>query len=191
MHRAPFTSTAARLETVQRRICDWIAPLACALAMLSGCIASSTRSTSQPASDRASNKSREFPLDSLPTSTVTVNGHVLRVWLALDVPRQSEGLMFVPSSEIDDDQGMLFVFPDERMLGFWMLNTIAPLDIAYARFDGTIVKIWQMPPQTLQTFPSIEPAMFALELKQGTLARLGVKEGDRLTIPSDVFKTTP
>lgn len=168
-----------------------LAATAAVLAAIGGCMSSSSAPGPQPSDGRISDKRREFPLDSLPTSTVTVNGHTIRVWLALDPARQAEGLMFVPSSEIEDDQGMLFVFPEERMLGFWMLNTIAPLDIAYARFDGTIVKIWQMPPQTLQSFPSVEPAMFALEVKQGTLARLGVKEGDRLTIPPDVFKTTP
>jgi hypothetical protein len=95
--------------------------------------------------------------------------------------------MFVPPEEIADDQGMLFVFSDESIRGFWMRNTITPLDIAFARMDGTIVKIWQMPPRTLQTFSSIEPAMFALEVKQGTFGRLGIKEGDRLDIPPEVL----
>jgi uncharacterized membrane protein (UPF0127 family) len=53
--------------------------------------------------------------------------------------------------------------------------------------NGTIVKIWQMPPQTLQTFSSIEPAMFALEMKQGAFARLGIQEGDRIDIPPEVL----
>ncbi len=99
--------------------------------------------------------------------------------------------MHVPSSEIADDQGMLFVFPDESVRGFWMKNTVAPLDIAFARADGTIVKIWQMPPLTWQTFSSIEPAMFALELKQGTLGRLGIREGQVMQIPKDALTTAP
>jgi uncharacterized membrane protein (UPF0127 family) len=82
---------------------------------------------------------------------------------------------------------MLFVFDNERIRGFWMRNTIAPLDIAFARMNGTIVKIWQMPVLTLRTFSSIEPAMYALEVKQGTFERLGIKEGDRLEIPADVL----
>jgi uncharacterized membrane protein (UPF0127 family) len=145
---------------------------------------------------RVSDASREYPLDSLATSTVTINGQVLRVWLAQESAPQAagttrsiveEGLMFVPTVEIADDQGMLFVFPDERLRGFWMRNTIAPLDIAFARMNGTIVKIWQMPPLTLATFSSIEPAMFALEAKQGTFARLGIKEGDRMEIPASAL----
>ena len=153
-------------------------------------------STSSPTTRRASDALRSYPLDSLPTSFITINGHILRVWLARDsvqarpgVERTvvEEGLMFVPPEEIGDDQGMLFVFADESIRGFWMRNTIAPLDIAFARMNGTIVKIWQMPPQTLRTFSSIEPAMFALEMKQGTFARLGIKEGDRIDIPPEVL----
>jgi len=145
---------------------------------------------------RASDAKRTYPLDSLPTSTVVANGHIFRVWLVqeFDTKRPgavTEGLMHVPSSEIADDQGMLFVFSDERLLSFWMRNTVAPLDVAFARLNGTIVKIWQMPPLTLQTFPSIEPAIFALEVKQGTFQRLGIREGDRLLVPADVFKTQP
>ena len=169
---------------------------AAALATLPGCTGSSAgggNSTHESsAAGRTSDLLRTYPLDSLATSTVTVNGQVFRVWLAQEFDTQrpglvQEGLMHVPTSEIADDQGMLFVFPDESVRGFWMRNTIAPLDIAFARMNGTIVKIWQMPALTLQTFSSIEPAMFALEVKQGTFGRLGIKEGDRLEIPASVL----
>lgn len=137
---------------------------------------------------RASDAKRKYPLDTLPRAEVTIAGHTFQVWVAhaADPARPNvlqEGLMYVPSEEIGDDEGMLFVFTDERVRGFWMLNTIAPLDIAYARMNGQIVTIAHMPPQTLQTFSSIEPAMFALEVKQGTFARLGIQEGQTLQVP--------
>lgn len=153
--------------------------------------ASTTQPTTGPGgSSRASDAARRYPLDALPTATVVVGDHTLRVWLARELDAQrpgvvEEGLMHVPADEIADDQGMLFVFANEQIRGFWMRNTITALDIAFARADGTIVKTWQMPPLTLRTFSSIEPAMFALELKAGTLARLNVREGDRLEIPLD------
>lgn len=141
---------------------------------------------------RVSDLARRYPLDSLPTSTVTIEKHILRVWVAAENDPErpgvvQEGLMHVPAAELADDQGMLFVFPDEQLRGFWMKNTIAPLDIAFARMNGTIVRIWQMPPLTLQTFSSVEPAMFALEAKQGTFARLGIQEGQRLEIPPELL----
>jgi uncharacterized membrane protein (UPF0127 family) len=152
-----------------------------------GCIGS----TSGEGGGTSSAARRQFPLDTLPTSTVTINEHTLRVWLVTTPERREEGLMFVPENEIADDQGMLFVFPDERYQGFWMKNTITALDIAFARMDGRIVTIHTMPPLTLRTFPSLEPVMFALEVKAGTFQRLGIAEGDRIDIPADVFKTTP
>ena len=151
------------------------------------CVGSPPNSTA----DESSSSRRQFPLDTLPTSSVTIKESTFRVWLALDDDRREEGMMFVPESEIADDQGMLFVFPDERYLGFWMKNTITPLDIAYARMDGTIVATHTMPILTLQTCPSYEPAMFAIEVKAGTFERLGIGEGDRMDIPAEVFKTQP
>jgi len=183
-------------------------PILSACATMAGCVGSSngtdTGAASRPApsdnDSRISDARRTYSLDLLPTAVVTVNNEAFRVWLAREsAPRATgalrtvveEGLMFVPPEEIADDQGMLFVFSDERMRGFWMLNTITPLDIAFARANGTIVRIQQMPPYTLQTFSSIEPAMFALEVRQGTFARLGIAEGDRIEIPSDVLHGTP
>lgn len=159
-----------------------------------GCVGSpgtSPGSEGDGSSGRVSDSVRTHPLDSLHTAEIGIGGVTFRVWLALTPTEIQEGLMHVPAAEIPDDGGMLFVFPDEQPRSFWMLNTIAPLDIAFARADGTIVTIWQMPPQTLQSFPSIEPAMFALETKQGTFERLGIKEGDVIGIPAEVFKLLP
>lgn len=159
-----------------------------------GCAGSTNGGGGEPIS--ASDARRKYPLSTLPTSTVTIDGHAIRVWVVQDFDPQrpgavQEGLMHVPPEEIADDQGMLFVFRTERVHGFWMFNTITPLDIAYARMNGTIVTIAQMEPLTLDTHSSIEPAMFALEVKQGTLAALGIAEGDRMEIPDEVLQVMP
>lgn len=151
---------------------------------LAGCLG-------QGAASDSSDSQREFPLSTLPTSTVKIGTNSFRAWLATTPEQQAEGLMFVPESEIADDQGMLFVFPSEELRGFWMKNTITSLDIAFARLDGTIVAIHTMPPLTLRTFSSIEPAMFALEVKAGTFERLHVAEGDRIEIPAGLLKSAP
>lgn len=137
---------------------------------------------------RRSDAQRRFPLDSLKTATLRINDHEFRAWLALTGDQHTEGLMFVPEDEIQDDQGMLFVFNDEEPRSFWMRNTITSLDIAFARSDGRIVKIWTMPPLTLNSFPSVEPAMFALEVKAGTFQRLSIREGDRIVIPEEALR---
>ena len=161
------------------------------LAMTGGCIGSANGTGSGAGSGQASSELRQFPLDTLRTATISINGHEFRVWLAEETDQHLEGMMYVSEDEIADDQGMLFVFPDERLHAFWMKNTITPLDIAYTRMNGTIVKTWTMTPLTLQSYPSIEPAMFALEVKAGTFEQLGIREGDRIAIPDEVFKASP
>lgn len=151
-----------------------------------GCIGASTGDDDLTAA--SSIERRSFPLDTLDTSTVSVKDQTFRVWVADTPAVRTEGLMHVPESEIADDQGMLFIFGYEQYLGFWMRNTVTSLDIAFARLDGTIVATHTMPPLTLQTFPSYEPAIFALEVKAGTFARLGIEAGDRLDVPDELFK---
>ncbi len=140
---------------------------------------------------RASDAARQFPLDSMATAKIDVNGNTFRVWLARTSAQTTEGLMHVPTEEIEDDQGMLFVFSSNDFRSFWMRNTIAPLDIAFIRSDGLIVKIHTMPILTLQSFPSERPAQFALEVKAGTFERLGIREGDHVEIPAAVSNTSP
>ncbi|MFO0840466.1 MAG: DUF192 domain-containing protein [Phycisphaerae bacterium] len=156
---------------------------------VAGCIGSSEDAARNAA--RGSAAQRKFPLDTLKTSSISINGQAIRVWLATTPDTREEGLMHVPENEIADDQGMLFVFPNEQQLSFWMRNTITSLDIAFARGDGTIVATWTMPPLTLQNFPSGEPSQFALEMKAGAFQRLNVKTGDRMIIPAEASKVSP
>lgn len=153
---------------------------------------SATGATPAAVTTPSSDRQRRYPLGTLPTDKVTINGHVFRVWLARENDAQrpgvlEEGLMFVRPEELADDQGMLFIFSEESVRSFWMRNTVTPLDIAFARTNGMIVQTWQMPPLTLRTFESVEPVLFALEVEAGTFSRLGIKEGDRLEVPDTVF----
>lgn len=163
--------------------------------LAAGCLGSGGNG-SGTGSAESSDARRQYPLGTLPTATVRIGEHTFRVWVAQDYDATrpgvvQEGLMHVLPRELADDQGMLFIFDDERVRSFWMLNTVTPLDIAFARLNGTIVKTWQMPAQTLQSFSSIEPAMFALEVKQGTFARLGIREGDRMEVPASLLAPAP
>lgn len=117
--------------------------------------------------------------------------HTLTVWLARTPSEQARGLMNVPESELPADRGMLFIFPFDQVLSFWMRNTIIPLDIAYIRSDGTIVRTLTMQPLDENSHPSIEPARFALEVRAGELAARGIAAGDRVEIPPSVLNPTP
>ena len=131
-------------------------------------------------------------------STLRINDQTFEVWLALTSNQQTRGLMHVPAEELTPiargdavapvQRGMLFVFPDERELGFWMLNTITALDIAYISADGRIVKTYTMAPLETRIYPSIEPAKYALEVQAGLFEQLGIVAGQTVEIPESVLK---
>jgi len=110
--------------------------------------------------------------------TIRAGGVEVRVEIADEPSEHSRGLMFRES--LAENAGMLFIYPSERTLAFWMKNTLLPLDIAYADREGRIVDIQQMEPQTLDTHPSAAPAQYALEMNQGWFEANGVRVGDRI-----------
>lgn len=97
------------------------------------------------------------------------------------------GLMNVTEGELPADYGMIFVFSYDQYQSFWMRNVVIPVDIAYIRSDGTIVKIYTMEPLNESGYPSIEPARFVLEVGGGEFARWGIREGDHVEIPAELF----
>ncbi len=97
------------------------------------------------------------------------------------------GLMNTTEAELPTDRGMIFVFDDDAIRSFWMRNTIIPLDIAYIRTDGTIVKTYTMQPLDETGYSSIQGARFALELRSGQLSQRGIKAGDMVQIPAELL----
>ena len=148
----------------------------------------------------ASLPTKRNDLETMTTARIHIGQHMFEVWLATEPQEQQLGLMQVTAEELtplssvssqepsDVYRGMLFVFPNDRLLSFWMYNTITPLDIAYIRSDGQIVSTHTMAPLETRVYPSIEPARFALEIPAGLLAQLGIKRGDHVEIPESVLK---
>jgi uncharacterized membrane protein (UPF0127 family) len=114
----------------------------------------------------------------LPTAAIHVGNHRLRVEVADTPASRGRGLMF--RSELPDDRGMLFVFPEEKVLEFWMRNTEIPLSIAFADASGRIVRIADMEPRSEEIVSSVAPARYALEVKRGWFDAHGVRSGDSL-----------
>ncbi|MDQ3193534.1 MAG: DUF192 domain-containing protein, partial [Bacteroidota bacterium] len=63
------------------------------------------------------------------------------VELAENDDERTQGLMYRRS--MDDEKGMLFIFPNEEPQSFWMRNTVIPLDIMYVNSKKEIVKIFK------------------------------------------------
>ena len=81
----------------------------------------------------------ERPRTELPTAPIIVGNERVTVELAATRAQRGRGLMF--RETLAEDGGMLFLFPDEQVLEFWMRNTRIPLSIAFADASGRIVRI--------------------------------------------------
>lgn len=110
-----------------------------------------------------------------PTATIDVAGHPVKVEIAADDELRMRGLMYRDS--LGADRGMLFIYPDEQMRGFWMKNTRIPLDIAFADSQGRILWIDQMKPLDTNTTSSRYPAKYALEMNEGWFAAHSITVG--------------
>jgi uncharacterized protein len=103
----------------------------------------------------------------------------VRVEIA-DTNNQRElGLMF--RRHLDEEAGMLFVFPGPAKQVFWMKNTYLPLDMVFADTDARIVGIVaNAEPQSEAQLTVDAPAQYVLEVNGGFCSRHGVAAGDRL-----------
>ena len=88
---------------------------------------------------------------------------------------RAQGLMY--REELAEDAGMLFIFPESSVRGFWMQNTYLPLDIAFMDASFRIVDIQQMEPLTTDQHTARAPFMYALEMNQGWFEAHGVGIG--------------
>jgi hypothetical protein len=116
-----------------------------------------------------------FDKSALTIETAT-GPHRFAVELAVTPAQQEQGLMF--RSKLAPDAGMLFDFGDTAPRGFWMKNTLLPLDMLFIAPDGRIVDIHERAvPLSEAVIVSAVPARAVLELNGGTVARLGIKIG--------------
>jgi hypothetical protein len=107
-----------------------------------------------------------------------------RVELAVTDDEVRTGLMHRES--MPEDAGMLFVFDPPSHTGFWMRNTLIPLDIAYMDADGTIKEIVHGEPLNETVLRPALPYWYVLEVNGGWFERHGLGVGDRALIPADL-----
>ena len=130
----------------------------------------------------STDQAMRLPVDPMSLVAETAAGErSFTIEIADDQSERSNGLMFRES--MDDDHGMLFVFPETRPVGFWMKNTPMPLDLIFIGEDGIIRDILPGEPFSEAQISPGEPVRFVLELKRGTAAKTGIKDGDLVRHP--------
>jgi hypothetical protein len=114
---------------------------------------------------------------------VTINGRTWKVEVADTYSRRYRGLS--DRMSVPEGTGMLFVYPWAQHLSFCMRDCLVDLDIAFLDAGGMVVGVRTMRVEErgreVESYLSVEPAQYAVEVAAGELGRSGVKKGDRAT----------
>lgn len=93
--------------------------------------------------------------------------------------QQQHGLM--GRLKMDENAGMLFLWPADTAVEMWMKDTPLSLDMLFIDKTGKIVYIAQkMIPNTETPIGAAQPVRGVLELLGGTAATKGIRTGDRV-----------
>ena len=185
-------------------------PIIC-LSLLLGCSPTTARQTAPPPPPQAHPAPTAPPEDPTPPEDlepltphpvsklqrlrIEVGGAPFVMEIADDTRSRARGLS--GRTRVAPTEGMLFVYPEPRELGFWMNERLTDLDIIYVDQHGRIKSMHRMkaePPRQegerqsqyearLPRYRSIHLVQFALEFAPGTIERLNLRLGDMLTLP--------
>ena len=120
------------------------------------------------------------------TATITTRAGVkvvVQVEIARTSAERQRGLM--NRRTLPAKAGMVFVYPQAVSNGFWMKNTLIPLDIAFYDARGKILRILTMQPCRRDPCRSYDPNVAyraALEVNAGSFRRWRVRTGDRIAV---------
>jgi uncharacterized membrane protein (UPF0127 family) len=96
---------------------------------------------------------------------------------------RAQGLMF--REKLAANAGMLFIYPGEQPVSFWMKNTLIPLDMLFLKANGSIAHIAHNAiPHDETPIDSGAAVQAVLEVNGGTAEALGIKEGDKVEYQS-------
>lgn len=136
-----------------------------------------TKSEDQP----EQKKGRQLELIEEVTFLNQDNEEISKITVAVadDQQERNQGLMDV--TRLPADAGMLFIFPAEEELSFYMANTPLPLDIMFVNADSVIIRIHHStsPFNTKQLF-SDGPAQYVVETNAGYAVSNDIREGMRI-----------
>ncbi len=90
------------------------------------------------------------------------------------------GLMY--RSSMEENQAMLFIFPEEAMHSFYMKNTEFPLDIIYIDGNQKIASFQKnAQPYDESGLTSKVPIKYVLEVNAGLSDQMGLQVGDSIS----------
>ena len=117
-----------------------------------------------------------------PSSVAEFGGVSLRIDYATTTATRERGLG--GRTSIPSDYGMLFVFAKSDFYGFWMKDTLVPLDMFWLDDKGQVVSIAEdvVPASYPHVFYPSTPARYVLETVAGFARAHGIATGTPLLL---------
>jgi uncharacterized membrane protein (UPF0127 family) len=106
---------------------------------------------------------------------LSINDQPIYVEVASTEASREQGLAH--RHTLEEDSGMLFIFPEPERFSMWMKQTYVALSVAFLDEHGVIINIEDMAPNTLIRHAAARPAKYALEANRGWFAARGIKPG--------------
>ncbi len=89
------------------------------------------------------------------------------------------GLMY--RDILEEQHGMLFIFENSELRGFYMKNTLIPLDLIFIDKDYEIVHIYsKAKPYETASISSQLPAKYVFEINGGLSEQIGIQKGMKI-----------
>lgn len=119
------------------------------------------------------------PLSQKDIATVCIKDTCIQAEVVSAFAEREKGLMFRES--LAKDKGMLFIFEEEGLYGFWMKNMRFPLDIIWLDLNKKIVEIKENVLPCSESCEVLSPknkARYVLEVNAGFTKRNKIKVGE-------------
>ena len=101
------------------------------------------------------------------------------VEVAKTIEERRIGLMY--RKNLLNNEGMLFIFPREKIIQLWMKNTYIPLDVIFISENKVIVDIKKNMEKLSETIvKSKVKSRYALEFNAGLINKLDIEIGDKV-----------
>ena len=101
------------------------------------------------------------------------------VEVAKTIEERRIGLMY--RKKLLNNEGMLFIFPREKIIQLWMKNTYIPLDVIFISENKVIVDIKKNMEKLSETIvKSKVRSRYALEFNAGLINKLNIEIGDKV-----------
>ena len=125
-------------------------------------------------------------LQHLPSQAISVQTdsgeYVLNVKVANTQETRTQGLMNIAS--MPENEGMIFIFPDNATRNFWMKNTLISLDIIFLNEEFEVINIASntTPLREDIYYRSNTPSKYVLEINAGLSEKYSISTGSKFFV---------